>query len=241
MGLKLNNEFTVAAPLERTWETLLDIGRVAHCLPGAKLESDGSDGTYRGTMKVKLGPMNVGYEGVARLIEADEDSHVSALDVKGKELKGQGTASATIRNQLEADGDTTRVRVQTDLAITGRQAQFGRGIMEDVATRMLGEFAKRLEQEVLSGGTAGTMASADGVLPTEPGPEAPSDPAPEATPIGSAPWADDGEVLDLGGVLGGPLAKRAGIGAAVAATAGIALALLRGRRRKGFEVIVRYR
>lgn len=239
MALTLRNEFTVRAPLQRTWDTLLDIGRVAHCLPGAKLESDGADGTFRGGMKVRLGPMNVAYEGVARLVEVDADAHVSAMHVQGKETRGQGTASATIRNHLVEEDGATRVIVETDLAITGRQAQFGRGIMEDVATKMLGEFAKRLEQEVLDG-----PAPADGVLPTEPGPQAPElvAPAPDAPPWPRTHDASD-EVLDLGSAVSGPLARRAGLGA-LGAVAVSALAWAVGRQlrgRKGLEVTVRYR
>ena len=158
--MKLDNEFVVAAPLERTWSTLLDLDRVAGCLPGATLEPSAGDGTYRGGMKVKLGPMVVSYDGVARLVDVDEDDHTSTLEVQGKETKGQGTAAATIRNRLEDVGEgRTRVRVETELQVTGRQAQFGRGIMEDVAGRMLREFAGRLEQLILSTGDAEPAAA----------------------------------------------------------------------------------
>src|SRR4051794_1465445 len=150
--MKLQNDFLVDAPLDETWATLLDIQRVAECLPGASLESDGGDGVYRGSMQVKLGPMTLAYKGTARMAEVEEDARSATIEVKAKELKGQGTATARIRNKLEPrSGGATHVSVETDLNITGRPAQFGRGIMEDVAGKMLGDFAKRLEGEVLRG------------------------------------------------------------------------------------------
>src|SRR3954454_1989721 len=102
--MKLQNDFVVDAPIEDTWATLLDIQRVAQCLPGASLESDGGDGVYRGSMQVKLGPMTLAYKGTARMAEVLEDAHSATIEVKAKELKGQGTASARIRNKLEPEG-----------------------------------------------------------------------------------------------------------------------------------------
>jgi carbon monoxide dehydrogenase subunit G len=146
--MKLENEFSVAAPLEETWATLLDIERVAACLPGATLEPGGEGGVYRGMMKVKLGPMTVHYEGTARLEEVDEDNHTASIAVQAREAKGQGTAAAVISNRLEQVDGGTKVTAVTDLKITGRQAQFGRGIMEDVADSMMKQFAERLEEEI---------------------------------------------------------------------------------------------
>lgn len=229
MGLKLKNEFTVGAPLNDTWETLLDIGRVAGCMPGAKLDSGGEDGVYRGTMKVKLGPMNIAYQGAAKLAEVDADRHVCTLDVKAKEQRGTGTAGATITNRLVETPEGTKVEVETDLAITGRQAQFGRGIMEDVASKMLGDFAARLEREILSGSAS---KAADGAA--APVVESAPAPAPQGAPVADASPVDDDEgVLDLGSVVGGTMAKRAAIGGGVAAVLlAVALILLGGRRRK---------
>jgi uncharacterized protein len=149
--MKLENEFSVDAPLDRTWETLLDIPRVAGCLPGARLEAGGADGVYRGEIQLKLGPMTLAYKGTARLAEVDVDEHSATIEARAKELKGSGTATARIRNQLiPGENGSTRVRVETDLGVTGRPAQFGRGIMEDVASRMLADFAQRLEREILA-------------------------------------------------------------------------------------------
>jgi carbon monoxide dehydrogenase subunit G len=223
--MKLQNDFVVDAPIEDTWATLLDIQRVAQCLPGASLESDGGDGVYRGSMQVKLGPMTLAYKGTARMAEVVEDDHSATIEVKAKELKGQGTASARIRNKLEPQGGgATHVTVETDLNITGRPAQFGRGIMEDVAGKMLGDFAKRLEGEVLRGRTTnGAVPAGEAAATPEPAPAAQS---------AQAPPADEPlEALDLGNVLAGPLAKRAGIAAGVLVLGLLLLSLLRGNRR----------
>jgi len=232
--MKLDNEFVVAASLDRTWSTLLDLDRVAGCLPGASLQPSTGDGTYRGGMKVKLGPMVVSYDGVARLVDVDEDGFTSTLEVKGKETRGQGTAAATIRNRLEDAGDgSTRVRVETELQVTGRQAQFGRGIMEDVAGRMLKEFAGRLEQLILSGAAA-ERATGNGRPAWAGGAAAP--PSAEPAEPAAAPAGED-EVLDLGSVAAGQLRRWAPAGAGVL-IALIALLLLArgGRRRRGLRL-----
>jgi carbon monoxide dehydrogenase subunit G len=207
MSMKLENEFSVAAPLEKTWETLLDIPRVAGCLPGATLESDGADGVFRGRMRMKLGPMTLAYEGTAQMAEVEEDEHSATIEVRAKELKGQGSASARIRNQLRGGDGVTHVLVVTDLSITGRPAQFGRGIMEDVATRMLDDFARRLEAEV-----AGAPANGAGAVPAE---AAASRTAQASEPAAGPEPLPEPPALDLGGAIAAPLAKRALIAAAV--------------------------
>jgi carbon monoxide dehydrogenase subunit G len=144
--MKLKNEVVIGAPLAEAWRALLDVPRVARALPGASIEPDAVEGAYRGRLKVRVGPVGLEYEGIARLLDADEDDHVVSYHVEGREVRGAGGgAAATITNRLEAIDGTTRVVVETDLAVTGRAAQFGRGLMEDVAGRLLGEFAARLE------------------------------------------------------------------------------------------------
>jgi carbon monoxide dehydrogenase subunit G len=246
--MKLENEFSVSAPLEQTWETLLDIRRVAECLPGATLESDGADGVFRGRMRMKLGPMTLGYEGTARMAEVEEDEHTATIDVRAKEVKGQGSASARIRNQLRGGDGVTHVSVVTDLNITGRPAQFGRGIMEDVATRMLQDFAERLEAEV-------SRPATNRAQPSAPAPEAM--PAGRADPGNSSPAASSDELrptsphepsqtepepppLDLGSVIAGPLAKR-GMIAALALLVLVTLFGIGRRRPRGLTVTVSYR
>ena len=231
--MKLENEFTVAAPLERTWATLLDINRVASCLPGAKLESEESDGTYRGEMQVKLGPMTLAYKGTARLAEVEEDEHVAIIEARAREVRGSGMATAMIRNQLTANGEgSTHVKVDTDLNVTGRPAQFGRGIMEDVASRMLADFAQRLEREILAGPEELAAAGVGEPEAAEVARPAPPEPSP-------APAED---ALDLGSVVMRPLAKRAGIAAGALAIVLVLLAVLqRGRRQsRGRSVTIRW-
>jgi uncharacterized protein len=162
--MKLRNEVVVAASLDETWRTLLDVPRVARALPGASIEADGAEGVYRGTMRVKLGPVTTEYAGAATLEDADEDERVATFRVQGREAHGQGTATATITNRLVSEKEgATRVIVETELAITGRAAQFGRGILEDVSGRLLEQFASRLEAEVL-GADAGAPAAKAEVL-----------------------------------------------------------------------------
>src|SRR5919202_183616 len=146
MALTLENEFVVAAPVEPTWRLLLDLERVATCLPGAAVEPGPEDGTLLGTMRVKLGPVTMDYKGTARLEEVDEQARTAVFAVDGKETRGHGFASARIRNTLTDEAGSTRVRVETQLNVTGRPAQFGRGIMQDVAARMLADFAACLSQ-----------------------------------------------------------------------------------------------
>lgn len=226
--MKLENSFSVAAPIDQTWQTLLDIERVATCLPGAKIEPGDEDGVFQGAMKIKLGPMTVDYRGTARLQDVDEDTHTASIAVSAREAKGQGTAAAVIENRLESQNGDTKVVAITDLKITGRQAQFGRGIMEDVATTMMGEFAKRLEQEIKTG-EAPKPASA---------PADASDPRSEPAPPASARTKEEEpEVLDVGNVLAQtPLVRNAGIAAALLLVAGVLIAVLRGSRGQQYTL-----
>jgi len=146
--MKLRNEFDVEVPIERTWETLLDVSRVARALPGAAMEREGEGGAWRGSMKVKLGPVTTEYAGTARIQDADEDGRVASYRVEGREARGQGSAAATITARLAAGDAGTRVVVETDMQVTGRQAQLGRGLMEQVAGTILDDFAGRLEREL---------------------------------------------------------------------------------------------
>jgi carbon monoxide dehydrogenase subunit G len=156
--MKINNEFTVGVPIQQAWKTMLDLERIAPCLPGASIQ--GSEGDeYQGTMKVKIGPITASYKGTARFEATDEENRRAVLKATGRDARGQGTASATIVSTLREEGDDTRVKVETDMRLTGRAAQFGRGIAQDVATKMLDQFADCLEREI-SGGTAEEAAGA---------------------------------------------------------------------------------
>ncbi|HTE64184.1 MAG TPA: SRPBCC family protein [Solirubrobacteraceae bacterium] len=146
--MKLRNEFDVGVPIGQTWATLLDVPRVARALPGATIDPDAEGGAWRGTMRIKLGPVTTEYLGSARVQDVDEDDRVAGYRVEGREARGQGSAAATITTRLTEQDGGTRVVVETDLQVTGRQAQLGRGLMEDVAGTILGEFAGRLEREL---------------------------------------------------------------------------------------------
>jgi carbon monoxide dehydrogenase subunit G len=224
--MKLQNEFTVAVPVERVWETLLDIETVAGFLPGATIEPGGEEGTYHGAMKVKLGPMTVNYTGTARLADVDEAGRTADIEVRAKEAKGQGPAAAVIRNTLVQQNGSTRVVAETDLQITGRQAQFGRGIMQDVAGRMLGQFAQRFEDYLLEGDPAGAQ-------PTGAVPSGEAQPPRASAPPRPAP-AEDEDAMNLGSVITQiPAVRYAGAAAIVIALLAL---LLRGRKSRGFKV-----
>ena len=156
--MKINNEFTVSAPVEQAWETMLNLERIAPCLPGAAIQEEKGDGEYDGTMKVKIGPITANYKGTVKFEEVDEANRRVVLEATGRDARGQGTASATIVSTMQEQGDKTKVNVETDMKLTGRAAQFGRGIAQDVATKMLGQFAACLEEEISGGGGAETGA-----------------------------------------------------------------------------------
>jgi uncharacterized protein len=180
--MKLENEFTVDVPIEDAWNVLLDLERVTPCLPGAALTEESGD-EYKGEMKIRLGPVTQEYSGTVKIEEADEESHRAVLKANGKDARGQGTASATITTTLEDEGNgSTRVHVETDMHLTGRAAQFGRGVQQEVAEKLLSQFAECLENEIMGGGdeeepepdtateseeTSGEEPSADGAAEEE--------------------------------------------------------------------------
>ncbi len=158
--MKINNEFTVSAPIQQAWDTMLNLERIAPCLPGAAIQDEKDEGEYDGTMKVKIGPITANYKGTVKFEEVDEENHRAVLQATGRDARGQGTASATIVSTLQEEGDGTKVSVETDMKLTGRAAQFGRGIAQDVATKMLGQFASCLEEEITGGPEEGAAAAA---------------------------------------------------------------------------------
>ncbi|MHA3702895.1 SRPBCC family protein [Jatrophihabitans sp. YIM 134969] len=173
--MELEHSFTVPVGIDRAWEVLLDVETIAPCMPGAALDTVDGD-AFTGTVKVKLGPIGLTYKGKASFVEKDETAHRAVIDAQGRDARGNGTANAKVTATLEADGDTaTKVVVSTDLAITGKPAQFGRGVMVDVGNKLIGQFADCL---------AGKL-SADEV-PAEPAP-APEQAGPAET---SAPVAE---------------------------------------------------
>ncbi len=187
--MKLNNEFTVDVPVEDVWNVLLDLERITPCLPGASLTEETGEREYDGAMKVKLGPVTQQYKGTVKIQEADESAHRAVLRADGKDARGQGTASATIVSTLHDEGDGTRVSVETDMQITGRAAQFGQGIQQQVSEKLLGRFAECLEEEIVNGG-ASRGADVSGAAPSANGSAGDGQ--------GGARQQEDVEALDLG-------------------------------------------
>ena len=143
--MKLENEFTVNTPIDRVWEAMLDLEEVTPCLPGAQLTEQVGD-EYKGTMSIKMGPVSQTYNGTVSIEDTDEENHRAVIKAEGKDQRGQGMASATITSTLTEDGsDSTHVHVETDMRLSGRVAQFGRGVHKDVASKVMGQFADCLE------------------------------------------------------------------------------------------------
>jgi carbon monoxide dehydrogenase subunit G len=183
--MELEHSFTVPADIETAWQTLLDIDRVALCMPGATLTSHEGD-AFKGEVKVKLGPVSMVYGGTATFAEKDAATHHVVIKASGSETKGTGTAQATVHAQLISESaNQTRVEVKTDLAITGKPAQFGRGVMQDVASRIIGQFATNL----------GSLISESQADPNFP----PESPSPAPLPPQS---------MNIMSVLAGPVLKR---------------------------------
>jgi carbon monoxide dehydrogenase subunit G len=138
--MRLEHSFTVPVPVDVAWKVLLDVPRIAPCMPGATLTGVEGD-TFTGTVKVKLGPIALSYRGKGRFVERDEAAHRVVIEASGKDTRSAGTAAATVAAVLAADGDATRVDVTTDLSVTGKPAQFGRGMIADVSAKLIGQFA----------------------------------------------------------------------------------------------------
>jgi uncharacterized protein len=220
--LILSNEFTVGADADTVWRHLLDMTGVASCLPGATIEATDEEGTYNGSMRVRIGPMTVDYKGTATFAEVDETARMATISLRAREAKGQGTAMATIRNRLEETEGGTRVLAETDLHITGPQAQFGRGVMEDVGGRVLAEFADRLEKKISGEADAGDGDGASAGARAES----------RGAGVGGPQYDEDGgdgdsDTLDLGAIVSESLRERYARTAIIVLGALLALALLR--------------
>ena len=142
--IQLHHQFQVSLPVGKTWDLLTDLPKVARCLPGAKLD-DVVDGQYRGGLSTRIGPISAKYKGTASFREHDEVSHRAVIEARGREEKGSGSANALITAVLKPDGEGTLVDVSTELAISGRAAQFGRSLLAEVSNTMIDEFVRRLE------------------------------------------------------------------------------------------------
>jgi len=159
--VKLDNTFEVSLPVHDAWALLQDLPRIAPCLPGAHLD-DVVDGEYRGGLSTKIGPINARYTGKARFLERDEVDHRAVIEAQGREERGSGTAAATITATLRPTEGGTRVDISTDMAISGRAAQFGRSLVAEVSSTLINEFARRLESTIGAGeGSAAEVPAAN--------------------------------------------------------------------------------
>jgi uncharacterized protein len=173
----LDQEFTVPVPVDEAWRVLLDLPRVAPCMPGATLTSVDGD-TFVGTVKVKLGPINLTYQGKGRFVERDEAAHRVVIEASGRDQRAAGTAAATVTATLVPDGAVTKVNVATDLHVTGRPAQFGRGMLADVSDKLIAQFAGCLAETI----TGPAPSAADEAPPAGTAAESATAAAPEAAP-----------------------------------------------------------
>jgi uncharacterized protein len=218
--VELVNEFRVPVPIGQAWQVLTDVERIAPCIPGAQLLTvDGDD--FTGAVKVKVGPITVHYQGNAAFVDKDDTVHRAVIKANGKETRGQGNAAALVTAQLKDEGDATTCVLTTDLTISGKAAQFGRGVVADVAGKLIGQFAERLEANLLVGI----------------GKEAPADhQSPAAVPLPPAA-SEDAASLDLLSVIAAPMAKRV-LPVAVGLAAGVVLGLLFGGRHTQPYIVV---
>jgi carbon monoxide dehydrogenase subunit G len=161
----INNQFEVAAPVERVWAYFNDVPNLAPCLPGAELVGDDGNGTYQGKVVAALGPVKLNFSGTARIVEADETAHRLVLHAAGSEDKGKGTAEMTITASLSPSGPGTTVRVAQDLTVSGAAAQYGRGMIADVTSVLMASFAECVEYNIDNQGRGGTATAVRAAAP----------------------------------------------------------------------------
>ena len=221
--MELKNEFRVGVPIEQAWRALTDVEYIAPCMPGAQLtEIDGEE--FKGQVKVKVGPITAQYKGAAKFKEKDESQYRIVLDATGRDTRGAGNAAAEVTAEMTSDGDGTKIVIVTDLKVTGKVAQFGRGVMADVSEKLISQFVESLEQKLVESDVSetetpsapnGDMSTAENDLSGDSsGPRKVDMPEPEP--------------VDLLDTAGAPLFKRFGPFALVA----LVLVLLRRRKRQ---------
>jgi carbon monoxide dehydrogenase subunit G len=235
--MNFENTFTVDAPIDEVYATMIDLERVAPCVPGAEVLEKTGDDSYNVAIKVKVGPMSMTYRGTVEIAERDPEAHTAKMRARAKEARGQGTASADVTMALEGDGSSTKGTMTSDVTLSGRVASMGRGIIQDVSARIIDTFSDNL-QAMLSGGGAAAEpepaaeTTAQATAPTD-GAPAQAEPAASDAPPREAPAAADGDdALPVFDIVGPVIARRlrdprfiAGVVAALAV-----LLLLRGRR-----------
>ena len=213
--MELVNEFSVEAPIERVWSFFTNVELIAPCLPGAQLqEIEGEE--YRGIVKVKVGPISAQYKGVATFIEKDESNHRIVLRGEGRDTRGAGNASADIEAQLVSNGDQTDVTVSTELKITGKAAQFGRGVMADISKKLMAQFADNLSELITGDAEVEDTATQE---------EAPSE-GEDKTESVRILDSEEVEAVDLLSTAGAPVLKRALLLIAIAAAIAIVILVI---------------
>jgi len=218
--MELKNEFRVGVPIDQAWRTLTDVEYIAPCMPGAQLtEIDGEE--FKGQVKVKVGPITAQYKGTAKFKEKDEGQYRLVLDATGRDTRGAGNAAAEVTAEMTDDGDGTKIVITTDLKVTGKVAQFGRGVMADVSEKLIGQFVESLEEKLVESSEreTETASEVDDSTAHEDSSEDSSGPRKIDMP--------EPEPVDLLDTAGAPLFKRFGPLALVA----LVLVLLRRRRR----------
>jgi carbon monoxide dehydrogenase subunit G len=225
--MELTNDFTVNAPIDKAFATLTDLERIAPCMPGAQLTEVEGD-VYRGLVKVKVGPITAQFKGQASFVEKDEANHKAVLKAEGRDTGGKGNASALITAQLDAlEPEVTKCTVSTDLTITGKVAQFGRGALADVSEKLLRQFVDNLETTVLGNGSGPTAAAAPA---TQTGAPAAADTESGVRKVESA----TAEPIDLLETAGVPVLKRvAKVALPILGAAVLLFAAWRVFRRRG--------
>ncbi|MGI8645651.1 MAG: SRPBCC family protein [Nocardioides sp.] len=196
--MELTHRFTVPSGIEETWAHFEDIAGLAGCFPGAQVTSVEGD-SFAGSVKVKLGPIALVYNGSGTFVVKDDEAHRFVVDAKGKDKRGNGTAGAKVNLSMAESGTSTDVEVVTDLSITGKPAQFGRGVMQDVSDKLLGQFVACLEQRLTGPAEPAAALVAEAPQSAEPGPLPP--PAPAAAPVppnSSRPAPKQDDSLDVG-------------------------------------------
>jgi uncharacterized protein len=231
MAMELDNSFTVPVPPDQAWDVLLDVQRIAPCMPGATVDEVDGD-VINGRIKVKVGPVSLTYRGTAKFTERDSEARVIVMEASGKETRGAGTASATVKASLapQASGDGTEVTMHTTMNVTGRPAQFGRGVMVEVGGKLVDQFAANLAKMIEAdaapgpdGGAAADGAAVDASLPgtSVDGANAQDGVAPVTTATAPPPAPPQEDSLNLVALAGPAILKRVVTVAAV--SAGIAL------------------
>ena len=222
--MKFENAFEVDAPVEEVWNTVLDVERVAPTVPGAKVLEQTGDNAYKVGIKVKLGPMTMNYKGDVEIVDADPEAHRATMKARAKESRGQGTADADVTMELTGDGGHTTGKIVTEVKVSGKAASMGRGVMQDVAGKMVGTFAENLAKMLEGGGEAAAepepakpkpkpaaKAKAKAAAGENGGPSAsPSEAAPpkEAAAPTAAAFTPEDDALDIGEIGGAVLMDR---------------------------------